>query len=101
MMASSSSSSKANASTRGRPEERNARRRATHHPALLTNSDGSIICLCLMKDVSATGAKLELQTESDIPDEFTLLLSKYGNVRRKCTVSWRSKATVGVRFDDS
>jgi PilZ domain len=51
-----------------------------------------------MKDVSATGAKLELQTQSEIPDEVTLVLSKYGNVRRKCIVSWRSNAAIGVRF---
>jgi PilZ domain len=92
------SSSKADGSTRGKPEQRNARRRATHHPSLLTKSDGSIICLCLMKDVSATGAKLELQTQSEIPNEVTLVLSKYGNVRRKCIVSWRSTAAIGVRF---
>jgi hypothetical protein len=51
-----------------------------------------------MKDVSATGAKLELQTQSEIPNEVTLVLSKYGNVRRNCIVSWRSNTAVGVRF---
>jgi len=52
----------------------------------------------MMNDVSAVGAKLELQPESEIPDEFTLLLSKYGNVSRKCKVLWRSKNSVGIRF---
>jgi hypothetical protein len=51
-----------------------------------------------MKDVSATGAKLVLLEQSEIPDEFTLLLSKYGNVRRRCKISWRSETAVGVQF---
>jgi len=51
-----------------------------------------------MKDVSAAGAKLVLSEQSEIPDEFTLLLSKYGNVRRRCRVSWRSEMAVGVQF---
>ncbi len=56
-----------------------------------------------MKDVSATGAKLEVvKAEAEeqlvLPDEFTLLLSKSGNVRRQCKISWRSENAVGVRF---
>jgi hypothetical protein len=79
-------------------ENRAAQRRYVRHPAILLNGDGSIFCLCTMKDVSATGAKLELQTDSEVPDRFTLLLSKYGKVRRECKVSWRSKTAIGIRF---
>jgi hypothetical protein len=79
-------------------EQRSARRRITRHPGLLLNPDGSILCPCMMNDVSAEGAKLELQSQGQIPDEFTLLLSKYGNVSRKCKVLWRSKNSVGIRF---
>jgi hypothetical protein len=79
-------------------ENRKTRRRIVQHPAVVLNRDGSISCLCTMKDVSATGAKLVLAEQSEIPDEFTLLLSKYGNVRRRCQISWRSDTEIGVRF---
>jgi PilZ domain len=79
-------------------ENRKTRRRVVQHPAMVLNRDGSISCLCMMKDVSATGAKLELQTDSEVPDEFILLMSKYGNVRRECKISWRTKTAIGVRF---
>jgi hypothetical protein len=79
-------------------ELRNARRRVTWHPAILLNRDGSILCLCMMKDVSASGAKLELMKPCDVPDEFTLRLSKYGNVHRDCKISWRADTVIGVRF---
>jgi hypothetical protein len=79
-------------------ENRKARRRFVRQPALILNGDGSVFGSCKMMDVSATGAKLELQTPSAVPDEFTLLLSKYGNVRRGCKISWRSETALGVRF---
>jgi PilZ domain len=79
-------------------EKRKTRRRNVRHPAVVLNRDGSISCLCTMKDVSATGAKLELLKQIEIPNEFTLLLSKYGNVRRRCKIKWRLATTVGVRF---
>jgi hypothetical protein len=79
-------------------ENRKARRRFVAHPAVVLNRDGTISCLCTMKDVSATGAKLVLVEQREIPDEFTLLLSKYGNVRRRCKISWRTESAIGVRF---
>lgn len=79
-------------------ELRDSRRRNTRHPAILLNRNGSILCLCMMKDVSASGAKLELLTPAEVPDEFTLRLSKFGNVHRDCEISWRSETVIGVRF---
>ena len=84
-------------------ENRKTPRRAVQHPAVVLNGNGSVFCLCTMKDVSATGAKLEMvktdtATQREIPMEFTLLLSKYGNVRRRCRVSWRSENALGVEF---
>jgi hypothetical protein len=60
--------------------------------------NGSAFRLCMVNDVSATGAKLELADLDEIPNEFTLRLSKYGAVHRQCKVAWRSKTAIGVRF---
>jgi hypothetical protein len=79
-------------------ENRKSRRRIVQQPALILNGDGSICCLCMIEDVSATGAKLKLQTPYEVTDEFTLKLSKNGNVHRKCKVSWRSRNSIGIHF---
>ena len=80
-------------------ENRKAPRRNVQHPSVLLDHTGAVVCLCTMKDVSATGAKLELAGAVEkIPDAFILRLSKYGAVHRECLVSWRSEAMIGVQF---
>jgi hypothetical protein len=37
-------------------------------------------------------------TPCEVPDEFTLRLSKYGNVNRDCKISWRADTVIGVHF---
>jgi PilZ domain len=61
-------------------------------------SAGSILTKCVVLDVSASGAKIEIQSPSEIPDEFDLLLSSDGKVRRKCHVVRRTEKGIGVRF---
>jgi hypothetical protein len=51
-----------------------------------------------MVDVSATGAKLFSKVPSEVPQEFHLILSRDGQLRRQCQVVWRSAAAIGVRF---
>ncbi len=53
---------------------------------------------CTMVDVSATGAKLELQAPADVTDKFTLMLTESGSVFRDCKVSWRSANSLGIEF---
>jgi hypothetical protein len=65
---------------------------------LLLNPAGSVIGRCLMVNVSATGAKLIMPDPSEVPDSFVLVLSKKGEVRRQCEVTWRSQKSIGVRF---
>jgi hypothetical protein len=51
-----------------------------------------------MLDVSAHGARLELEAASTLPDKFVLLLSHDGDLRRECSVIWRSENAVGIEF---
>lgn len=60
--------------------------------------DGSPITACKLLDVSKGGAKLRVLTAKTIPDEFVLLLSKNGKVRRRCHVRWCKDDVFGVRF---
>jgi hypothetical protein len=80
-------------------EKRQHRRSHVAQPALIVDGDGSTIGTCLMLDVSAGGARLKLTDEVAVPEEFTLLLSKFDkSVRRRCAFVWKKKNQLGVRF---
>jgi hypothetical protein len=52
---------------------------------------------CLIRNFSETGAALEVECSSDIPDEFSLLV-KPEFVKRNCRVAWRSAKSIGIQF---
>ena len=75
-----------------------ARRAARHR----TFKGGSIIfgpaaIDCTVRNMSATGAQLEVESPLGIPDEFTLLI-RPELARRNCTVAWRSAKRIGIQF---
>jgi hypothetical protein len=60
--------------------------------------DGSLLGPCLVVEVSSAGARLVVQASAKLPDQFTIVLSRGGQLRRSCTVMWRSESAVGVKF---
>jgi hypothetical protein len=78
-------------------ESRKHVRRVVRQPGAILN-DGSILSECMVLDVSASGAKIEIKAPNEVPEQFTLLLSRDGKVRRQCQVIRRSDAEVGVQF---
>ncbi len=62
-----------------------------HYPAYIEIADGSLRS-CILCDISASGAKLTIGGQADIPQEFTLLL------RRRCRIVRRDDGQVGVQF---
>ncbi|MGN6572285.1 MAG: PilZ domain-containing protein [Pseudolabrys sp.] len=52
---------------------------------------------CIIRNMSETGAALEVESPVGIPDEFTLLI-KPEYVKRNCRVAWRSAKRIGVAF---
>ncbi len=60
--------------------------------------DGGAPRACILRDVSATGARIQVMTAAELPVEFVLALSAQGRPRRKCRVIWRNDKEVGVRF---
>lgn len=72
-------------------------------PRLRTFKGGSIIfgvaaaVDCIIRNMSETGAALEVDSPVGIPDEFTLLI-KPEFVKRNCRVVWRSAKRIGVAF---
>lgn len=52
---------------------------------------------CTIRNMSETGAALEVGSPVGIPDAFTLLI-KPEFVKRNCRVAWRTAKRVGVQF---
>jgi PilZ domain-containing protein len=52
---------------------------------------------CVIRNMSETGACLEVASPVGIPDNFTLLI-KPKILKRNCRISWRSAHRIGVRF---
>ena len=65
----------------------------------MAQDDGRMIAPCTMVDVSAGGARLRLDAEVPVPNEFNLMLSKFNaGLKRRCLIAWRDERQMGVRF---
>ena len=74
-------------------------RAALRHRVLKSASisfDGGAID-CVVRNISDTGAALEIASPVGIPDTFTLLISG-DHTGRRCRVAWRSDNRIGVSF---
>jgi hypothetical protein len=59
--------------------------------------DRKVTIDCLVRNVSDTGACLEIESPVGIPNDFTLVI-KADHKMRLCHVQWRSARRIGVRF---
>ena len=70
------------------------------HAVNLMGVDGTWRRSCVLIDVSATGAKIEVEGSIDVlqAKEFFLLLSSTGLAFRRCELVWIDGCNAGVRF---
>jgi len=55
---------------------------------------------CIVRDISETGARLQVECVNRFPDVFRLYL-EHEDFSAECVVVWRSKTEVGVKFESS
>jgi PilZ domain-containing protein len=79
-------------------ENRRSPRRDICQFAVVHGGDDRPLRPCFVRNVSATGANIGMESASDVPDEFILILTRGGDVRRRCRIVWRSEKALGVRF---
>lgn len=60
---------------------------------------GSIVIDCTIRNLSATGARLQVPTSVAIPERFEFAETSAGK-RHHATVVWRKGDLMGIRFDD-
>ena len=71
------------------------RRKAQRLRALKANRAGG--SNCRVRNMSAAGACLEVDSQIGIPDKFVLVVS-YDKFQQPCHVIWRSETRMGVAF---
>lgn len=52
---------------------------------------------CVVRNLSARGACLELDSPGSVPEDFSLII-RPENIRRSCHLVWRAEHRLGVRF---
>jgi hypothetical protein len=72
------------------------RKRALKGGAIVFGGGGKIDCV--IRNLSETGAALEVESPLGIPDDFTLYLTQDEKTNWNCRVAWRSANRIGVRF---
>lgn len=60
-------------------------------------SDRHVTIGCIVRDMSATGARLRVEGSVTAPDRFELLVALDG-LEANCEVVWRREADIGVKF---
>jgi hypothetical protein len=78
-------------------DARIAQRRRMLKSAKIAYSDRHVTINCMVRDISATGARLRVEGSVTAPDTFELLIPLDG-MEANCEVVWRREADIGVRF---
>jgi hypothetical protein len=78
-------------------ERRGGTRRRTLKGACVVFNNGWGAIACVVRNVSETGALLQVASTIGIPTEFALVFDDGGSTQQ-CMVRWRSQTSLGVRF---
>ena len=70
------------------------------HSVNLMAVDGTWRRACKLRDISSTGARLDVEGSTDVltSREFFLVLSSTGLAYRRCELAWINGESVGVQF---
>ena len=78
-------------------ESRQKERTRTFLKAVIEFNKGALKNDCIVKNISSTGARLDISAAISLPEEFDLRVPHRGDVFR-CQLVWREKDTIGVQF---
>jgi hypothetical protein len=78
-------------------ERRSAPRRRVLKGAVITFNERTFSYACTLKNISDTGARLQVGDSIAIPCRFDLVVEIDG-MEVSCAVAWRLKGELGVRF---
>jgi hypothetical protein len=76
-------------------EARKASRRRVLDMALIRFGEMSVSCV--IRNLTEVGAALDVGLQSDIPDQFTLIVMAKNKIY-SCNIVWRKNRRIGVSF---
>jgi hypothetical protein len=80
-------------------KRRGKRQNLSHRAEIARIEDGQHLAPCIVLDISETGARLGVKSSAaSLPKEFVLVLSRVGNVLRRCSVVRSNERELGVKF---
>lgn len=79
-------------------EARLARRNGVKRPGWVKLDGGFAARACTVIDISDSGVRLEVTSQSAIPEKFELALSASSQSRYVCRVKWRDGKYLGAEF---
>ena len=78
---------------------RRSPRRATFRTGSVIDPSGKAVTACVVREMSDTGARLELREDVELPKAFMLALAD--KAPRACKTVWQLSIVAGVLFDDA
>ena len=78
-------------------DHRQAKRVRMLKGGIITYCNRHITYPCTVKDLSDTGARLQVSSPSHIPNEFELIIELNG-LEAPCVLAWRNGREAGVKF---
>ena len=82
------------------PNKRAVQRQKTLLPGILATLDGRSSIDCIVKDLSANGARLAVHDSEKIPELF-FFINVQDRVAHKAKLAWRSDGAIGVCFENT
>ena len=82
-------------------ERRGAKRRNLRIPSLIFDPAQHVRLPCTLVNLSETGAGLQIDRKSTLPERFILLIAGAEALKRVCICVRRNGRSVGVRFNDT
>jgi hypothetical protein len=80
-------------------DDRIIRRRRVLKSAKIVFPGGDVVVDCVIRDLSAAGARLEVPATIGVPEEFTLI-DTHANRQYIAKTAWRRGTNMGVEFRD-
>jgi hypothetical protein len=80
------------------PEKRRSKRRAVTQTAWVYLGGSVPPLVCILWDISDTGARLVIPVPEALPDTFRLLRTRDERPGQLCRVVWRKGSNLGVTF---
>ncbi len=79
-------------------DKRRSQRQRVLKSGKIIFANGSFSVDCTIRNLSETGARLQVPTTVAIPDRFTFV-DNHGGTRRAAKIVWRKADMIGIHFE--